>query len=791
MAAPLGIEGVAVTRPNPTSRPRSELGLRKICTMVYSAGWGSHRGVVVVSGEHHPRSFGETILFWDRHVVFLFSHSSLLQQANKQDAVTMNLQGMPNKGRPQSPFAEPFLPTKTRTFSSSVALPSITVSPTPSASSCGDPKDDLEIMLLHEDFATLLRAAADLKEIREHIALHRDKPMMPDHDDDVDHQHPHQHHHHHRKKTTTTTNASHASSGDSCTDDNGDEASEEASSSMSTSNHNNNNHGVIVPVFQQIAKSAEHNNQVLTALDRMQKALVVNTNNNNNNNRSSSGHAGATTTPPYAKIPVGRYPVIDSVLEDAIAKLQHEYECCEVWIQKQFPTTQAGGISFQSSSSGKPERTTSLAVKYPKAQTDTLMEWMIENREDPFPSEDDLCMLAERTGLTTSQVVNWTTNVRKRNRKAVLDNKKKPHHFIDFLFLVQERENKKEESRRMYAWQHRKSPEQQSQSPPLPSSPPPLQQYPSASSSLLPLSDQGGVVAGSWPPSRHSPSHHPHHPHHHDHNDHNNSPSLPYHGQPLLQHPPHGHPQEQQQIQQQQQAPRYQSNHHYDRGSNNSLHRRSVAHLFNPLDRYISVPQQQHNNAMSPTRFYPPHYGGGGTPSDLAVPDGCISKRIFDEVEDLSASAKQYDDLMGNVKIEDWAPDVEGGGVGGGAATTAGTTDEYHHGPGQHRPYSYHPHQQHHHNNYGHPHPKQPPQPTQQLSPHHHHHHQLPQQVQQLPRHHHHHIMASASMDSNDNNDDDDEQRHRVSSLDFEIEHNGKEIDEFVTKNITTHDDML
>jgi Homeobox KN domain len=671
----------------------------------------------------------------------------------------MNLQGMPNKGRPQSPFAEP-LPTKTRTFSSSA--PS-TVSPTPSASSC-DPKDDLEIMLLHEDFATLLSAAADLKEIREHIALHRDKPQSQQDDDDEDHHHPH----HHRKKSTTTTNASHGSSGDS-TDDNGDEASEEASSRSTRSNNNNNNNvGVVVPVFQQIAKSAEHNNQVLTALDRMQKALVVNT-----NNRNSSGHghnAGAATTPPsYAKIPAGRYPVIDSVLEDAIAKLQHEYECCEAWIQKQFPTTQAGGISFQSSSSsGKPERTTSLAVKYPKVQTDILMEWMIENREDPFPSEDDLCMLAEKTGLTTSQVVNWTTNVRKRNRKAVLDNKKKPHHFIDFLFLVQERENKKEESRRMYAWQHRKSPEQQqSQQSPLP---PPHQQYPSPSS-LLPSSDQDGV-AGSWSP-RHSPLS-SHHPHHHDHHEHN-SPSMPYHGQPL-QHPPHGQiPQ-----QQQQQQSRYQSNHHDDRGSN-SLHRRSMAHLFNPLDRSIaSVPH--HHNAPA-NRSYPYHYrhGGGGTPPDLAVPDGCISKRIFDEVEDLSASAKQYDDLMGNVKIEDWAPDVEGGG--GGASTTA-VTDEYHHGPGQHRPYSYHPHHQ--HDNYGYHHPKQQPQ---QPPPHHHHPH-LPQQVQPPPRHHYHHqIMASASMDSNDNNDD--EQRHRVSSLDFEIEHNGKDIDEFVTKNITTHDDML
>jgi hypothetical protein len=73
---------------------------------------------------------------------------------------------------------------------------------------------------------------------------------------------------------------------------------------------------------------------------------------------------------------------------------------------------------------------TTLAVKCPKAQTDILMEWMIEHHEDPFPTEDDLCMLAERTGLTTSQVVNWTTKT-----PCWTSNKKKPHHFVDFTRL--------------------------------------------------------------------------------------------------------------------------------------------------------------------------------------------------------------------------------------------------------------------------------------------------------------------------------------------------------------------
>jgi len=38
--------------------------------------------------------------------------------------------------------------------------------------------------------------------------------------------------------------------------------------------------------------------------------------------------------------------------------------------------------------------------------------------------------------------VNWTTNVRKRNLKAVVENGKKPHHFLDFLFLAEDRDRK-------------------------------------------------------------------------------------------------------------------------------------------------------------------------------------------------------------------------------------------------------------------------------------------------------------------------------------------------------------
>jgi hypothetical protein len=71
------------------------------------------------------------------------------------------------------------------------------------------------------------------------------------------------------------------------------------------------------------------------------------------------------------------------------------------------------------------------------------MNWMIENKDQPFPDTDAIELLVQQTGLSSSQIVNWTTNVRKRNRKATCENGKKPHHFLDFLFLVHDREMKK------------------------------------------------------------------------------------------------------------------------------------------------------------------------------------------------------------------------------------------------------------------------------------------------------------------------------------------------------------
>ena len=44
--------------------------------------------------------------------------------------------------------------------------------------------------------------------------------------------------------------------------------------------------------------------------------------------------------------------------------------------------------------------------------------------------------LANASGLAKTQVVNWTTNVSKSNLKDTVELGKKPHHFLDYLFLA-------------------------------------------------------------------------------------------------------------------------------------------------------------------------------------------------------------------------------------------------------------------------------------------------------------------------------------------------------------------
>ena len=255
--------------------------------------------------------------------------------------------------------------------------------------------DDFDIMLMHEDFPHLLLIATKVKSTHRAIA----KALNPPEDGFTG-----------RAIGTPST----------------------APTSTSTSYRPKN---ALLP------------DEILSAVERMQQVLIQ--------------------KKPTDKrvIPRGLYPITDSLMEDAMIVLHQEYESGNAWLIQHDEAAKEIACSSTSVSSdavsgfnGKRNRNDlslssdnssntatggPITIKYAKWQTDALMNWMIENKDQPFPDVDAIEFLVQQTGLTSSQIVNWTTNVRKRNRKATCENGKKPHHFLDFLFLVYDREVKK------------------------------------------------------------------------------------------------------------------------------------------------------------------------------------------------------------------------------------------------------------------------------------------------------------------------------------------------------------
>ncbi|GFH55132.1 hypothetical protein CTEN210_11608 [Chaetoceros tenuissimus] len=142
----------------------------------------------------------------------------------------------------------------------------------------------------------------------------------------------------------------------------------------------------------------------------------------------------------------GKNKLVDGLMFQAIGVLRGELSKC-------FDLYQKGSENKDSLTSppkikrtrnvgkgGGKKKSDAIAVKYSKAQTDILNAWMIENKSHPFPTKTEINALCEQTDLSYSQVVNWTTNVRKRNLKATVQKGKKPHHFLDFLFLADHRD---------------------------------------------------------------------------------------------------------------------------------------------------------------------------------------------------------------------------------------------------------------------------------------------------------------------------------------------------------------
>jgi len=52
---------------------------------------------------------------------------------------------------------------------------------------------------------------------------------------------------------------------------------------------------------------------------------------------------------------------------------------------------------------------------FPKRAVADLKTWLLENIENPYPSQKVKEALSEQTGLTKRQIQNWFTNARKVN----------------------------------------------------------------------------------------------------------------------------------------------------------------------------------------------------------------------------------------------------------------------------------------------------------------------------------------------------------------------------------------
>lgn len=177
---------------------------------------------------------------------------------------------------------------------------------------------------------------------------------------------------------------------------------------------------VDTPASAADVRSAPKASDVQKAVDRMQAQLL------------RDPHL------PRRTIPRGQRPVIDGTIDDSVRTLQKEWDYLVNWIERR-PVSPVKPKMKDKQKRGRAKKE-AIAIKYSKWQTDILMAWMIDHKNQPFPDQEAINDLMRRTGLNQSQVVNWTTNVRKRNRKATCEGGKKPHHFIDFLFLVQGRD---------------------------------------------------------------------------------------------------------------------------------------------------------------------------------------------------------------------------------------------------------------------------------------------------------------------------------------------------------------
>ena len=90
-----------------------------------------------------------------------------------------------------------------------------------------------------------------------------------------------------------------------------------------------------------------------------------------------------------------------------------------------------GGSASRAGSESK----RSSSGKFEKDQVLPLTEWLLKHSSNPYPSMDDKAELAIKSGLSTQQVQNWFINMRKRHWTPMMNGKRRPRTFLDYVIL--------------------------------------------------------------------------------------------------------------------------------------------------------------------------------------------------------------------------------------------------------------------------------------------------------------------------------------------------------------------
>ncbi|KHN98766.1 Homeodomain-related protein [Metarhizium album ARSEF 1941] len=85
------------------------------------------------------------------------------------------------------------------------------------------------------------------------------------------------------------------------------------------------------------------------------------------------------------------------------------------WRQTPRPVT---GSSSAMAMAPLPSVTSKRSSSRSVRKTQVLRDWFALNIQDPYPTDDEKTVLAERSGLSRTQVVNWFTNARRRHRSS-------------------------------------------------------------------------------------------------------------------------------------------------------------------------------------------------------------------------------------------------------------------------------------------------------------------------------------------------------------------------------------